>query len=30
MAAGCLIKKEDEQKFVENLKKHLEIDIVRI
>ncbi len=30
MAAGCLIKKEDENKFIENLTKHLEIDIVKI
>lgn len=29
-AAGCLIKKEDEQKFIENLQKHLEIDIMKI
>lgn len=29
-AAGCLIKKEDEQKFIEELTKMLEIDIVKI
>ncbi|VVB80504.1 DHHA1 domain protein [uncultured archaeon] len=30
MAAGCLIKKEDEQKFVEELRKNLEIEVVKI
>ncbi len=29
-AAGCMIKKEDEQKFVEELRKHLEIEVVKI
>lgn len=29
-AAGCLIKKEDEGKFIENLKKNLEIEVLRI
>ena len=29
-AAGCLIKKEDEERFIEELKKILEIDIIKI
>ena len=30
MAAGCLIKKEDEIKFLESLRKNLEIEVVKI
>ncbi|MDX9799326.1 MAG: DHH family phosphoesterase [Bacteroidales bacterium] len=29
-AAGCLIKKEDEEKFIEELKKNLEVEVIRI
>ena len=29
-AAGCLIRKEDEEKFIEELKKILEIDIIKM
>ena len=29
-AAGCLIRKEDEQRFIETLKKNLEIEILRV
>lgn len=30
LAAGCLIRKEDEQRFVEELRKNLEIEVVKI
>ncbi|MBC8435168.1 DHH family phosphoesterase [archaeon] len=30
MAAGCLIRKEDEEKFVQSLTKHLQIEIVKV
>ena len=29
-AAGCIISKEKEQDFIDNLKKHLEIEMVKI
>lgn len=29
-AAGCLIKKEDEKKFIEEIKKNLEIEVIKI
>ena len=29
-AAGCLIKKEDEEEFLKSLMKNLEIDVVRV
>ncbi|MDP3986699.1 MAG: DHH family phosphoesterase, partial [Nanoarchaeota archaeon] len=30
LAAGCIIKKDDEEKFIEALKKHLDIEMVKI
>lgn len=30
MAAGCLIKREDEEKFVQSLTKHLQIEVVKV
>jgi single-stranded DNA-specific DHH superfamily exonuclease len=29
-AAGCMIPQENEQGFIENLKKHLEIELIKI